>query len=364
MKVCIILGTRPEIIKMTPVIRECEKNKLNYYVLHTGQHYDYKMDKIFFEELSLKPRMTNLNIGSGSHAEVTGKMLIGIEKNLIEEKPDFVFVEGDTNSVLAGALAASKLNIKIGHVESGLRSYDKRMPEEYNRIVVDHISDYLFAPTKKEEEILLKEGISKETIFVTGNTIVDSVYQTIEIARKESKILEKLNIKPQQYFLVTAHRQENVDNKKYLSGIIEALNRISEKYNFPIIFPLHPRTKDRIKKFKLEEKVSEIKNLKITNPLGFLDLLMLEENAKLILTDSGGIQEEACTLKIPCVVMRKTSDRPESIEIGAAILAWCDPQKIMDSIEIMLKKPKDWENSFGDGKASEKIINTIKKGLC
>ncbi len=363
MKVCLILGTRPEIIKMAPVIKECEKQKLDYRVLHTGQHYDYKMDKIFFEELSLKPRMINLNIGSGSHAEVTGKMLIEIEKNLLEEKPNIILVEGDTNSVLAGALAAAKLHIKIGHIESGLRSYDKRMPEEHNRIVVDHISDYLFAPTNKEEKILLNEGIAKGIIFVTGNTIVDSVYQSLEIARKESKILEKLNIKSQEYFLVTAHRQENVDNKKHLSGIIEALKKLSEKYNIPIIYPIHPRTKKRIKEFNFEEIIDKIKNLKIIDPLGFLDLLMLEENAKLILTDSGGIQEEACTLKIPCVVMRKTSDRPESIEVGAAMLSWCDPKKIIDSVEIMLNKPRDWENSFGDGKASEKIINIIKKDL-
>ena len=359
MKICIILGTRPEIIKMAPVIKECEKKRLDYFLLHTGQHYDYEMDKIFFNELNLNPRMFNLNIGSGSHGEVTGKMLIEIEKILIKEKPGVVLVEGDTNSVLAGALAAVKLHIKVGHVESGLRSYDERMPEEYNRIMVDHISDYLFAPTKKEEQILLNEGIPQEKIFVTGNTIVDSVYQSLDIARKESKILDILKLKPKQYFLITAHRQENVDNKEYLIGILEGLRNVSEKYNIPLIYPIHPRTKKRIEDFDLGNNVNKIKNLKIIKPLGFFDILMLEENAKLILTDSGGIQEEACTLKIPCVVMRKTSDRLESIDVGASMLAWCNPQKILESVEIMLNKKRDWKNPFGDGKASEKIINLI-----
>ena len=221
MKISIVLGTRPEIIKMSPILRECENQTLGYFILHTGQHYSYNLDKIFFEDLELPLPKYNLDVGSGSHAEETGKMLIGIEKVLKEEKPDIVLVEGDTNTVLAGALAASKSHIKIGHVEAGLRSYDRTMPEEINRVIADHVSDYLFAPTEKARGNLLTEGIDKSKIFVTGNTIVDAVYQNLEIARGKVDILKKLNLNSEEYFLVTAHRQENVDVKEWCFSAVQ-----------------------------------------------------------------------------------------------------------------------------------------------
>ena len=205
--IAIILGTRPEIIKMSPIIRECEKQGLDYFILHTGQHYSYNLDRIFFEDLELPAPKYNLDVGSGTHAEETGKMLIGIEKVLLKEKPDIVLVEGDTNTVLAGALAAAKLHIKVGHVEAGLRSYDRSMPEEINRILADHVSDYLFAPTEKAKENLLREGIEEDKIFVTGNTIVDAVYQNLEIAKRKVNILDKLNLSSREYFLITSHRR-------------------------------------------------------------------------------------------------------------------------------------------------------------
>lgn len=269
MKISIILGTRPEIIKMSPVIRECEKRKINYFILHTGQHYSYNMDKIFFKELELPGAKYNLNVGSGTHAEKTGKMLIGIEKVLLMEKPDVVLVQGDTDTVLAGALAASKLNIKIGHIEAGLRSYDKNMPEEINRVLTDHISDYLFAPTEKAKDNLLREGIDLDKIFVTGNTIVDGIYQNLEIAKLKSKILNELDLKEREYFLVTTHRKENVDNKNRLEGILKGLELISKEYDFDIVFPIHPRTSKRIKEFGL--KVND--SIKVIEPLGYLDFL-------------------------------------------------------------------------------------------
>ena len=204
MKLGIILGTRPEIIKMCPIIRECIKLELNYFVIHTGQHYSYTLDRVFFEQLELPDPDYNLDVGSGTHGEQTGKMLVGIEKVLMNEKPDIVFVQGDTNTVAAGTLAAVKLGIKVGHVEAGLRSYDKSMPEEVNRILSDHLSDYLFVPTQEARSNLLKEGIDEDKIFLTYNTITDSVYQNIEVARKKSNILDKLNLKPKEYFLVTA----------------------------------------------------------------------------------------------------------------------------------------------------------------
>jgi UDP-N-acetylglucosamine 2-epimerase (non-hydrolysing) len=231
MKIAIILGTRPEIIKMSPAIRECENQNLDYFILHTGQHYSYNLDKIFFDELELPAPKYNLDVGSGSHAEETGKMLIGIEKVLKEEKPNVVLVEGDTNTVLAGALAASKLHIKVGHVEAGLRSYDRTMPEEINRVLADHVSDYLFTPTEKAKENLSREGIDKSKIFVTGNTIVDAVYQNLEIAKRKVDILKKLNLNSKEYFLVTAHRQENVDVKERLKGILDGLKLVYNDFN-------------------------------------------------------------------------------------------------------------------------------------
>jgi UDP-N-acetylglucosamine 2-epimerase (non-hydrolysing) len=238
--ITIILGTRPEIIKMSPVVRECEKQGLDYFILHTGQHYSYNLDKVFFEDLELPEVKYNLDVGSGTHAEETAKMLTGIEKVLLKEKPDIVLVEGDTNTVLAGALAATKLHIKVGHVEAGLRSYDRQMPEEINRILADHVSDYLFAPTEKAKGNLLKEGIEEDKIFVTGNTIVDAVNQNLEIAERKADIVNNLNLSSKEYFLVTAHRQENVDNKKRLEGILEGLKLIHEEFNLPIIYPIHP----------------------------------------------------------------------------------------------------------------------------
>ena len=354
----IILGTRPEIIKMAPVVRACEKENIDYQIIHTGQHYSYEMDKIFFQELELPEVDYNLDVGSGTHGEQTAKILVGIEKILINEnygREDIVLVEGDTNTVFAGALAASKLHVKVGHVEAGLRSYFRDMPEEINRVLTDHISDYLFAPTKNAKKILLFEGIEKEKIFVTGNTIVDSVYQNLKLAEKKVDIFKKLGIKKENYFLVTAHRPENVDVVERLTGIIEGLNLIYDKYELPIIFPVHPRTKKMIEKFKI--KLNE--NIKLIKPIGFLEFLQLESNAKLILTDSGGVQEEACILKVPCVTLRDNTERPETVDVGGNVLAGCGPKVIFDNMGLMVNKDRDWDNPFGDGKAAEKIVNII-----
>jgi UDP-N-acetylglucosamine 2-epimerase (non-hydrolysing) len=230
MKIAIILGTRPEIIKMSPVIRLLEKRPANYFILHTGQHYSYQLDKVFFEQLELPQPRYNLDVGSGSHAEQTGKILISLEKVLIKESPDVILDEGDTNSTLAGALAAAKMGIKVGHIEAGLRSYDRSMPEELNRLLTDHLSDYLFAPTPKAKQTLLGEGIPEKKIFVTGNTIVDAVHQNMELAKGKTDTLSALNLKAQKYFLVTLHRQENVDNRARFGSILEGLDRVSAEF--------------------------------------------------------------------------------------------------------------------------------------
>ncbi len=354
MEISVILGTRPEITKLAPLIKVFQKKQIDFFVLHTGQHYSFNLDKVFFEQLELPRPRYNLDAGSGTHAEETGKMLIGIEKILKEEKPQAVIVEGDTNSVLAGALAATKLGIKVGHVEAGLRSYDRSMPEEINRVLTDHMADYLFAPTAKARQTLLGEGITEARISVTGNTIVDAVNQNLELAKSKSNIVNELHLKPQHYFLVTLHRQENVDNPQRFAAILEGLDRLSSRSRLPVVYPIHPRSLKKMKDFSLTAR-----SLKIIDPVDFLSFLMLESHAKLILTDSGGIQEEACILRVPCVTLRDNTERPETIEVGANILAGAVPEKILTGAETMLARQRDWANPFGDGKASERIANII-----
>jgi len=356
MKISIILGTRPEIIKMSSIVRELEERSLDYFVLHTGQHYSYNLDKIFFEELELPLPKYNIDVGSGTHAEETGKMLIGIEKVLQKEDANIVLVEGDTNTVLAGALASAKLYIKVGHVESGLRSFDRGMPEEINRVITDHISDFLFAPTNVAKENLLNEGIDNNKIFVTGNTIVDAVYQNLEIAKRKVDILNKLNLSAKKYLLATVHRQENVDVKEKLQNILGGFRFVCHEFDLPIIYPIHPRTMKRIKEFELEVP----KGVELIEPIGFLEFLQLEAHASLVLTDSGGVQEETCILKVPCVTLRDNTERPETLEVGSNMLVGTNPEKIVDGVRMMLNKVRNWDNPFGDGTSGKKILEFLE----
>ncbi|MFC1974505.1 non-hydrolyzing UDP-N-acetylglucosamine 2-epimerase [Chloroflexota bacterium] len=355
MKIAIILGTRPEIIKMAPVIRELEERRGNYFILHTGQHYSYNLDRVFFERLKLPQAKYNLEVGSGSNAEQSGKILIGVEKVLQEENADIVLVEGDTNSVLAGALAAVKLHIKVGHVEAGLRSYDRQMPEEINRLLTDHCSDFLFAPTEKSRAILLGEGILEDKIFVTGNTIVDAVYQNLKIAGESGDVLGSLHLNPGEYFLVTLHRQENVDSPVRFTSIVEGLDGVAGEFGLSVIYPIHPRSRKMMGEFNLKPK-----NLTLIEPVDFLDFLQLERNSRLILTDSGGVQEEACVLSVPCVTLRDNTERPETIEVGSNILAGVSPERILECTKAMLGRENNWENPFGDGKAGKIIIDILE----
>lgn len=362
MKIAIIIGTRPEIIKMSPIIKECGRRGLNFFTIHTGQHYSYSMDKLFYEQLSLPAPDYTLGIKSRSpmlQGEHTGRMLIRIEEVLLKEKPSIVLVEGDTNTVLAGSVCVSKLktspinlNIRLGHVEAGLRSYDRTMTEEINRVLSDHMSDYLFAPTKKAKESAVKEGIDENRIYVTGNPVVDAVFQNL---KKQTNIIEKLNLQRKKYFLVTAHRQENVDDECKLGGIIAGLEKIYKEFNIDMIYPIHPRTKKMIEKFNIPIP----KCLRIIEPLGFLEMLQLEANAKLILTDSGGLQEESCILQVPCVTLRENTERPETLEIGCNILAGTYPKRILTAAKTMLGKKIKWKNPFGNGHAAERIIDII-----
>ncbi len=357
MKIAVILGTRPEIIKMAPVVRELERQGREYFILHTGQHYSYNLDRVFFERLKLPQAKYNLEVGSGSPAKQTAKILVGVEEVLQQESPDVVLVEGDTNSVLASALAAVKLHIKVGHVEAGLRSYDRNMPEEINRILADHCADFLFAPTEKAKTILKGEGIPEDRIFVTGNTIVDAVYQNLDIARESGDILSSLCLKPREYFLVTLHRQGNVDNLARFTSIVEGLDEVATEFEVPVIYPIHPRSRKMMTKFGLEPK-----NLTLIEPVDFLDFLQLESNARLILTDSGGVQEEACILNVPCVTLRDNTERPETLEVGSNLLAGVSPGKILECTKAMLDRKNDWQNPFGDGTAGRKIVELLTGG--
>ena len=349
--IAIVLGTRPEIIKMSPVIRECERTGTDYFILHTGQHYSYEMDRAFFCDLALPEPKYNLDVGSGTHAEQTSRILTGIEHVLMKEQPDIVLVQGDTNTVLAGALAAVKLHIRVGHVEAGLRSFDRTMPEEINRVVADHISDNLFAPTETARQNLLHEGIADDKISVTGNTIVDAVFQNQDIAKKKANILDTLGLEPNGYFLVTAHRQENVDSPGNLKNIIRGICAIHEEYSQPVIFPMHPRTRKMVEQFNIS-----LSGISVIEPTGFLDFLQMEANARLILTDSGGVQEEACILGVPCVTLRNTTERPETIAVGANMLVGTRCEQIQEGAKEMLKERNPWNNPYGDGRASVSIV--------
>ena len=358
MKVAVVLGTRPEIIKFSPVIRECERLGLDYFILHTGQHYSYNMDRVFFEQLELPEARYNLDVGSGSHAEQTGKMLMGIERVLLHEQPSIVLVEGDTNTVLAGALAAVKLGVKVGHVEAGLRSYDRQMPEEINRVLADHCSDLLFAPTEKSRQTLLGEGIAGEKIFVTGNTIVDAVHQNLEIAKKKVNVLDKFGVEADGYFLVTVHRQENVDSEKRFKGIMEGLELVHREFDLPVLYPVHPRARKQLKAFGIA-----VNGVRVVDPLDYLSFLMLESNARLVLTDSGGVQEETCILGVPCVTLRYNTERPETLEVGSNVLAGTEPDEIVKQVDFMLNKEYSWPNPFGDGKAGQRIVEILREKI-
>jgi UDP-N-acetylglucosamine 2-epimerase (non-hydrolysing) len=352
----IVIGTRPEIIKMSPIIRECDYQGLEYSIVHTGQHYSYAMDRIFFEQLDLSLPEYNLEVGSGTHGAQTAAILTGIEDILLKCPPGIVLVQGDTNTVCAGALAAVKLHIPVGHVEAGLRSFDRSMPEEINRIIADHVSDQLYAPTEISRQNLLHEGIETEKITITGNTVVDAVQQNIRIAQQKVNPVEELGLEPRGYFLVTAHRVENVDDPNRLAEILNGLKKISEYFGLPLVFPMHPRTQKMVSEFSLSTE-----GIRVIDPVGYLQFLILESMAALILTDSGGVQEESCILSVPCVTLRENTERPETLDAGSNILAGTNPEKMLAATDRMIDIPRIWNNPFGDGDAAQRIIEVCKK---
>lgn len=362
MKILLVLGTRPQIIKSAPIINDALKHPdVELRVVHTGQHYDYEMSKIFFEELNVSEFFQNINVGSGAHGWQTGKMLIKLEETMIHQEPDWVLVPGDTNSTLAGALAAAKLNIRLAHVESGARSYDMRMPEEVNRRLTDHCSDTLFTVTKNCEENLLKEGIPKERVFLVGDTMYDILLSQLPKI-EANQILDDMNLKNKEYMVITTHRQENVDNKKNLNEIVEALISLDD---VEIVFPVHPRTRKKLMQSGLFSKLERAKHLRLLSPLGYHKMLKLVKDAKILLTDSGGMQKEALWLKTRCITLRNTTEWIETIEVGANTLVGADRTLILDEVSKILNDGPCSSifdiNPYGDGKAAKKIIGILER---
>lgn len=368
MKIATILGTRPEIIKMAPIIDEISKRSISQIVLHTGQHYDKEMSDNFFRDLEIPTPDYNINVGSGTHGKQTGLMMKGIEEVLLQEKPDIVLVQGDTNAVLAGALVAAKLHIAVGHVEAGLRSFDLTMPEEINRRAADVCSQMYFIPTEESAINLLAEGYSRKNLIITGNTVVDACFRHLEIAKKkgfEEKALADLDIENMDNIItLTMHRAENVDDKKRVTSIVEALKELD---GMNIIFPIHPRTKNTLKNFGLFDELNDMEHIHIIKPIGYLDFLQLTSLSSLILTDSGGLQEEAITLDVPALTLRYNTERPETVTAGGNILVGADKKAILENVDKIIsnkefcEKMKNAKNPYGDGDAAIKTVNAIEK---
>jgi UDP-N-acetylglucosamine 2-epimerase (non-hydrolysing) len=363
-EIAIIVGTRPGIIKFSPVIHVLRDQKVPFFIIHTGQHYSGNMDKQFFEDLELpEPRYSNDTVREKkSHGAQTAEMIVRVEEALLKSQPFMVIVGGDANTNLAGALAARKLvNITLAHMEAGLRSNDWRMPEEHNRVMIDHISDILFSPTKMCEENLQRESV-KGRIFITGNTIVDAVRKNLILSEKKSKIIHKMGLEGgKEFAILTLHREENVDSCEILEKHINNINFVSNEFKGDIIFPLHPRTKLRLKDFKLQQKLENIDSLRVIDPVGYLDMLILMNNAKFVMTDSGGIQEESCILSTPCITLRDNTERPETLLVGSNRIVGTSQTELKEAIHYFLSASDlNWKNPYGDGKAANRIVKIVK----
>jgi len=367
--VMVVAGTRPEVIKLSPVLQRLHEFKLDAIFIWSGQHYDYELSRVFFEELNVPEPDSNLNIRSGSHAEQTAMAMIEIEKAVNHYHPSIVVAEGDTNTVAATALAAIKDQVPFAHVEAGLRSYDKTMPEEVNRIVADSLSELLFAPTKLAVMNLCHEGIPSRKIHLTGNTVVDVITKHKGMIREKSKeLLEELGIRSREYLLVTLHRQENINNTHRLKSIIEALIVLSKMYK--IVFTLHPRTKKKLQTLGSFGFLKGNENLMLIPPLGYIEFVGLLMNSLTVITDSGGVQEEALTLSIPTVTVRYNTERPETVFYGVNVLAGTETKAICELTIAQIQKRGEIEdamksksNPFGDGNAGRRIAVTIKDVL-
>ena len=390
MKIISIVGARPQFIKLAPFARAIQDHndsnhepKIMHLTIHTGQHYSYEMNKIFYEELGIPEPDCNLEVGSGSHGWQTGEMIKRGEEVLVKEEPNWVFVYGDTNSTLAGALTATKLHLPVAHIEAGLRSYNKEMPEEINRVLTDHSSDILFCPAENAVKNLRKEGFTNiinngklinqnfinsnlsninfhesPGVINVGDIMYDALLLNLEIAKKKSFVLEKLKLKPKEYYLVTIHRAENTDDKDRLKNVMEALADLSKEK--PVVFPIHPRTKKTLEALRIS--AFNFSQVHLIDPVSYFDMLILEKNSLKILTDSGGVQKEAYFLGVPCITLRNETEWVETVKGSWNVIVGVDKKRIIESImNISPKSDYNPRELYGDGEAAKKIINLLTK---
>jgi UDP-N-acetylglucosamine 2-epimerase (non-hydrolysing) len=359
MKIISVVGARPNFVKIAPIISEFKKHeKIEHLLVHTGQHYDKNMSDVFFHQLGIPEPDINLGVGSGTHAEQTGRIMMEFENIIAKEKPDLVIVVGDVNSTIACSITAKKCGVKVAHIEAGLRSFDWTMPEEINRIVTDRISDMLFVTEKSGIENLRKEGVPEGKIFFVGNVMIDSLYQNLPKIR-QSEAIKKFGLKPKEFCIATIHRPNNVDTKESLKEVMDIIEKVQEKLKF--VLPLHPRTKKNAERFGLLDRLSKMKNLILLEPLPYLEFLNLVLNSKFVLTDSGGIQEETTFMQVPCITMRPNTERPVTIDEGTNILIGNDKERLFKEVDnIMLGKIKKGKiPELWDGKTSERIVDVI-----
>ncbi len=364
-KVISVVGARPNFMKVAPISRAFKKyeDRVQHYIVHTGQHYDVNMSDAFFDDLQMPQPDYFLGVGSGSHAVQTAKVMVEFEKICNELQPDLVIVVGDVNSTVACTLTAVKLGIKVAHVEGGLRSFDRAMPEEINRMVTDSICDYCFTTESSANQNLEKQNFPSENVYFVGNTMIDSQFFALPLADK-TDIINELGLEANKYVLATLHRPSNVDNEQQLSDLIDVIEYISSQ-GIQVVLPLHPRTLKNIETFGLAEKLHNVSNLKITEPKGYIDFLALMKNCFFVMTDSGGIQEETTALLKLCITLRTTTERPSTIEIGTNILV--EPQKDKIIAEVSKILAGDYKKGripeFWDGKAAERIADIIVNKL-
>ena len=362
LKVINVVGARPNFMKVAPIV-EAMRRRADAFapvVLHTGQHYDERMSDAFFRDLGLPTPDVHLGVGSGSHAQQTAAVMQRFEPVLLEQRPDWVLVVGDVNSTLACALVCSKLGVKVAHVEAGLRSRDRTMPEEINRLLTDQISDLLLTPSEDGDRNLLAEGIPRERIRFVGNVMIDSLFKQLERA-ETSRVREELEVAGSDYAVVTLHRPSNVDEPRVLGGILSALTRISK--HLPVVFPIHPRTRKNLDEFGLLESGEAAGRVRFIEPLGYLDFLRLYSGARLVLTDSGGIQEETTALGIPCLTLRENTERPVTVELGTNRVVGTDPGRIVAEAEEALAKDREGAPPrvppLWDGRAAGRILDAL-----
>jgi UDP-N-acetylglucosamine 2-epimerase (non-hydrolysing) len=359
-RILLVVGARPNFIKIAPIEAELRKypGVFEPFLVHTGQHYDENMSKVFFDELGLPRPDVYLGVGSGSHAAQTAQVMIGFEPVLVKEKPDWVIVVGDVNSTLACALDAVKLHIPVAHVEAGLRSRDRSMPEEINRLVTDSIADLLFTPSRDADENLRREGVAEEKIAFVGNVMIDSL-RRFEPAADRSSVLHDLGLKEGQYGIITLHRPSNVDSPNHFAQILAAFDAIQKR--LPLVFPMHPRTRSMLGELGLAERLERMGGLRITEPIGYLDFLKLEKHACLVLTDSGGMQEETTALGVPCLTIRENTERPITVEMGTNVLVGTDKHRIAQEAFRILdgERKRGQIPELWDGKAARRIVEAL-----